>query len=345
MSRRDFLKLAALGAGSLAFRSFFGSGEETDTGDIVRITTTSVSVYSKPNDKSQILYQRFRDELVNVYYEVVSEDGPAHNPLWYRVWRGYIHSAHTQRVKMRINEIPGGITGEKQLIEITVPFSQSRQHNKYDGWYDVYRLYYGSVHWAVGIEEGPDGRAWYRIKDELLDADSTDYFIPAPHARLIEDREYAPISTDVPPEKKRIEVSIPMQTLTAYEYDKVVLHTSIASGIPMAEPPPGQVSTDTPKGEFHIQNKMPSKHMGDGTLTADLEAYVIPGVPWVCFFEPKNGVATHGTYWHTNYGTPMSHGCVNMRTEEAKWLFRWTTPVYEPGKWDKIGYGTLVIVR
>ena len=84
--------------------------------------------------------------------------------------------------------------------------------------------------------------------------------------------------------------------------------------------------------------------MGDGKLTSDLNAYELPGVPWVCFFEPKAGVATHGTYWHTNYGTPMSHGCVNMRSEEAKFIFRWTTPVYEPGNWDQKGYGTLILV-
>ncbi len=89
------------------------------------------------------------------------------------------------------------------------------------------------------------------------------------------------------------------------------MHTKISSGMPQATPPPGQTSTDTPRGEFNVQSKMPSKHMGDGNLTADLNAYELPGVPWVCFFEPENGVATHGTYWHTNYGTTMSHGCVN----------------------------------
>jgi lipoprotein-anchoring transpeptidase ErfK/SrfK len=57
------------------------------------------------------------------------------------------------------------------------------------------------------------------------------------------------------------------------------------------------------------------------------------------------GVATHGTYWHTNWGTPMSHGCVNMRTEEAKWLFRWTTPVTPSDAINKVGRGTRVTVK
>jgi lipoprotein-anchoring transpeptidase ErfK/SrfK len=88
---------------------------------------------------------------------------------------------------------------------------------------------------------------------------------------------------------------------------------------------------------------MASKHMGNGQLTDDLEAYELPGVPWTTFFA-QNGVALHGTYWHTNYGMTMSHGCVNMRTEEAKWIFRWTTPVIAPETWEQTGYGTRVLV-
>jgi lipoprotein-anchoring transpeptidase ErfK/SrfK len=29
----------------------------------------------------------------------------------------------------------------------------------------------------------------------------------------------------------------------------------------------------------------------------------------------------HGTYWHHNFGHPMSHGCVNLKTEDAQWLY------------------------
>src|SRR5574338_226205 len=94
LTRRDFLKLSALGMGGMAFRPFFAAGEDPEGENLVRVAIDSVSVYSKPSDQSTILYQRKRDELVNIYDEVVSEDGPGYNPLWYRVWRGYIHSAH-----------------------------------------------------------------------------------------------------------------------------------------------------------------------------------------------------------------------------------------------------------
>jgi len=104
-------------------------------------------------------------------------------------------------------------------------------------------------------------------------------------------------------------------------------------------------STETPRGEFDISIKTPVRHMGDGALTSDILAYELPGVPWSTFFT-ETGVAFHGTFWHDNYGGRMSHGCVNMRVEEALWLYRWTTPAYpnEPGKWHVIGFGTRIKV-
>lgn len=346
LSRRDFLKLSLLTLGGLALRPIHTTLPYTALAgkDIARVAVKSISVYEKPDDKSKILFQRFRDDLVNIYYEEVSDAGPTYNPLWYRVWGGYMHSAHLQRVNIRFNPVASSLNRTKQLAEVTVPVSPSYLYSSQKGWEPLYKLYYGSVHWVVGIEKGPDGSPWYRIKDELFDIDRLDYFTPAKNLRLIEDDEFSPISTEVPPEKKRIEVSIARQELVAYEGENVILRTRISSGVPMSDPPPGEPSTDTPQGEFHIQNKMPSKHMGDGEVTSDPEAYELPGVPWVCFFEPEHGVATHGTYWHTNFGTYMSHGCVNMVTEEAKFLFRWATPVYPYGEWDIRGYGTRVLV-
>jgi len=72
----------------------------------------------------------------------------------------------------------------------------------------------------------------------------------------------------------------------------------------------------------------------------------LPGVPWTCFFA-QGGYAFHGTYWHNNFGLQMSHGCINMRNADAKWLFRWTTPVFaekieSPDDWEKTGFGTRV---
>jgi hypothetical protein len=340
LSRRDFLKLAGLSLGGLAFRPFFGSGDQLDEGEMVRVASRQVSIYSQPSDKSVILFQRYRDDLMHVYQTIISEAGPGYNPVWYRVWGGYVHSANLQTVKTRINEPLMGLPPKGQLAEVTVPISQAMRKRPYD-WEQVYRLYYESTHWITGIEPGPDGELWYQLTDELL---GVQYHVPTAHLRAIFPEELTPLSPDVPADSKRIEVSITQQTLTAFEGDKVVLKTKVSTGVPVRRIVPGVIPTDTPKGEFHIQNKMPSKHMGDGHLTSDPEAYEIPGVPWTCFFEPVAGVATHGTYWHTNYGMTMSHGCVNLRPADAKWIFRWSTPIAKAEDWETRGYGTLVRV-
>jgi hypothetical protein len=199
-------------------------------------------------------------------------------------------------------------------------------------------VYFQSVHWVTDIVSGPDARPWYELTDELL---HVRYYVPAEHIRLISELEYAPLSTGVPPEDKKIFVSLSEQTLSAFEGEQLVYRTSISSGIPSRELPDNGIPTDTPVGSFRIASKMPSKHMGEGELTSDYQAYELLGVPWNCFFV-STGVAFHGTFWHDNFGTRMSHGCVNMRNCDALWLFRWTTPVHNAGEWFVRGNGTRV---
>jgi len=343
-SRREFLKLSAISLGALttqAFSPYFGFESEQKSNLLARIATDSVSVYSQPNDESTILYQRYRDEIVNIYEEVVSEFGPGYNPLWYKVWGGYIHSGYLQRVEIRFNTIQSNIPEEGVLGEITVPLTQTMRDRSFLGWDPVYRLYYQSTHWVMGLDEGPDGEPWYRLKDELL---NVDYHIPATHLRIVPLEEMTPISPEIPPHKKHIEVSIAHQNLKAFEEGNLVFETTISSGVPMRNPDPTLIPTDTPKGTFNVQSKLPSKHMGNGNLTSDIYAYELPGVPWTTFFEPKTGVAFHGTYWHHNYGLRMSRGCVNMKPEEAKWLFRWCTPETHGNQIETRGFGTKVIV-
>jgi len=104
---------------------------------------------------------------------------------------------------------------------------------------------------------------------------------------------------------KWIEVNLSNQTLTAWQGNVAVLHTSVSTGTSR---------TPTVTGRYRIGTKYSSQHMsGPG--------YSLPGVPWVMYFF--QGYAIHGTYWHSNFGTPMSRGCVNMRTAEAKFLYEW----------------------
>lgn len=339
IDRRDFLKYSILGLGSLAFRPIFNRPEDLEGADIARVAIRQISVYREPNEESQILFQLYRDHLANIYYETESEHGPGYNPVWYRVWGGWIHRSNTQRIRPKLNPIHESIHPDGQLAEVTVPYTQAMRFlgERY-GWEPLYRLYFESTHWVMSLDEGPDGGPWYRLKDELLEID---YHVPAAHLRIIPPEEFAPISPEVPAHRKRIEVSIGRQELKCFENDELVFQTRVSTGL--NRKPPGEIPWNTPKGTFNIFSKMPSKHMGDGRLTGNPEDYELPGVPWTSFFE-ETGVAFHGTYWHTDFGTPRSHGCVNMKTEEAKWLFRWTTPVAEPGVVEARGFGTQVIV-
>lgn len=343
LSRREFLKLSGAGAVGLSMHPNFSLPAFDDSGQQVRVAIHSVSVYSQPWDKSRILFQRYRDDVLHVYEEVTSEHGPAWNPLWYRVWGGYVHSGSLQRVKYSLNPIQEIIPEKGLLAQITVPMIQSMRFSRYTGWAPLYRLYYESQHWITGLDDGPDGQPWYRLMDELL---HVEYHVPAATLRPILQEEMTPLSPALPQELKRIEVSLGRQTVVAYEGDQAVFQTRCSSGVPNhPDLKPGEIPTQTPKGRFHIQNKMPSKHMGDGKITSDLEAYELPGIPWVSFFEPITGVAFHGTYWHTNFGVPMSHGCVNLTCADALWVYRWSTPVTKDvGDWDTRGLGTLVIV-
>jgi len=305
-------------------------------------TNKSVSVYTAPTDKSTILRTWPMDSLVPIY-ETVTSDTPAYNPVWYRVFGGYMHRARLQRVKIHYNVPLESIPETGLLGEVTVPYAQAYQYDRWEGWQAIYRLYYGTVHWIKGIDTGPDGRPWYKILDEL---DERFYMVPTVQVRPIPPEEIAPISPEVPLEKKRIDVNLTTQTLTCTENGIVVFTTQISSGL---EGLSIDESTATPVGTFNIQSKYPSKHMGEADIFAGYDDGVLPGVPWVSFFTER-GHAFHGAYWHDNFGMPMSHGCVNMRNEDAKWLFRWARPQSGFDDIDKVrlyrvGYGTFVDVH
>ncbi len=343
LSRRDFLKLGGLSLGSLAFSPALNNYFSFDDSDLVRVATNSVSIYSRPSDKSSIVSTWYRDELLRVYDEVVADE-PVINPVWYRVWGGYVHRARLQRVKVLYNKTLPSLNldeGLKQAVEVTVPFTEPWRTSKAFGWQKLgFRLYYGSVHLVAAIEEGPTGEPWYLINDDLAGL----YHVNSLHVRPIPDEELAPINPELEVQHKKIEVNLTMQTLMAFEKEKEVLKTKISSGIPNGPRGSNGISTKTPQGEYYIMEKDPAKHMGNGNLFADADDYELPGVPWTLFFTTQ-GHAFHGTYWHQNFGTPMSHGCINMRTEEAKWLFRWALPKHTIGMYTNRGVGTSVEIH
>jgi lipoprotein-anchoring transpeptidase ErfK/SrfK len=120
-------------------------------------------------------------------------------------------------------------------------------------------------------------------------------------------------------EDKWVEVDLSDQTLTAHQGDRVVLTSPISSGL----------TNPTPTGEFHIWFKTSSIKMEGGNRLNNTY-YYLPNVPFAMFFQGDYSI--HGTYWHNNFGQPMSHGCVNTPTPIAEKLFYWVDPQLPSGK-------------
>ena len=346
-SRRNFLKFSALSLYSLAIPPTWLAYFPIQDVHITPIgrgrVTRAIYTYHEPSFRSPRTGTLKKDNIINIYTEINSPNGPSYNPRWYGLAAGYIHSSYIQRIdNAHLNRpVMRTVPEDGMLGEVTVPYTQSYRQPKPVRQEALYRLYYGSVYWITGVEKGPDRTTWYRLTDDRL---RVHYYVPGTHMRPIPYGEISPISTNIPPDDKRIEISLEDQQLTAYEGERIVLQARISTGVSSSKPPPNGIPTDTPLGRFRVQNKMPSRHMGDGELTADLDAYELPGVPWVCHFH-KDGYALHGTYWHDNFGRVMSHGCVNLRNEDAKWLFRWTIPIIKPGEWYCRGNGTLLVIH
>ncbi len=351
ISRRDALKLGLLALSAVAWRPFQrwltpgGTSGPWGRGAFWgRITVRHVPVFAEPRYDGPIQGYLTRDTLFPILEILESPYGPTFNPRWYRTWGGFIHTAYTQRVGFAPQWYGQPHLPESgQPAEVTVPYTQAYRLIQGVPQQPVYRLYYQSLHWVVDFIVS-HGKRWFVIEDDLL---RVRYAVVADHLRLLTPAEVTPLSPDVPPGEKHIWVSLREQRLVAYEGEEAVFQAQISSGIPSEQPTDNGIPTKTPSGRFFVTSKAFARHMGNGDLTTALEAYELPGVPWVAFFV-ETGVAFHGTYWHDNFGRPMSHGCINMRTEDARWLFRWTTPTLkaEADYWEdfKIGRGTTVVV-
>jgi lipoprotein-anchoring transpeptidase ErfK/SrfK len=108
--------------------------------------------------------------------------------------------------------------------------------------------------------------------------------------------------------EKHIYIDLSTQTLFAYQGTTQVLKTLVSTG----------KWGRTPTGNFNIWQKLLATRMAGGQ---GADYYNLPNVPYVMYFYRDFGL--HGTYWHNNFGHEMSHGCVNLRTTDAKILFDW----------------------
>lgn len=137
--------------------------------------------------------------------------------------------------------------------------------------------------------------------------------------------------------QKRIEVDLTNQRLYAFDDDNKIYDFPISSG---------KIKTPTPTGGFWPWIKLRYTRMqGGSTIGGDY--YNLPNVPYVIYFYNQNyprnaGYGLHGTYWHNNFGHPMSHGCINLRTADMAKLYYWINLV-NYNAWGE-GSGTVITI-
>jgi lipoprotein-anchoring transpeptidase ErfK/SrfK len=254
--------------------------------------------------------------------------------------QGYIYTSVLQPTRNLPNtpiaEIPAGQPGF--WVEVTVPYVDlAHEGNVASPWLQDHiaynfppRLYYGQVVWIDQVRtgngfieyrwnEGAEGHGYgYGAYNEFYWADGAAF-------KILTDADVAPISPDVDPNEKRIEVDLDYQILSAYEGSTEVYFCRVSSGLKnQIDPVTGEINNKlaTPVGNLLTHWKIYSLNMTAGTFQA---GYSTPAVPWTTMIS-GDGIAIHGAFWHNAFGEKRSHGCINVSPEDAKWIFRWTTP-------------------
>ena len=353
LSRRDFLKIAGAGLGALAFRpskrfdlEYFSAPRrlpQFPASDIIgRTVDPGVDLRSQPTNDPSInssIAKLEADTLVEWGRQVIGNViGGLTNQRYVETPQGYIYSSVLQPTRnlpnTPIGEMPAGQPGF--WAEVTVPYVDLAHEGVVASpWMQDHiaynfppRLYYGQVAWIDQIRasngfveyrwnEGANGHGYgYGASGEFFWGDGAGF-------KILTDGDVAPINPDIDPAEKKIEANLDYQTLSCYEGNTEVYFCRISSGLGY-DPSTGNASDElaTPVGNLLTHWKIVSLNMTAGTYQA---GYSTPAVPWNTMIS-GDGVAIHGAFWHNAFGEKRSHGCINVTPEDAKWIFRWTTP-------------------
>ncbi len=355
LSRREFLKLSALAVGGLALSSgdiqrVFASrkltiNQQEPVSDfpenqlLGRICVgepgTRVDILSEPYWDAPSAGTAWFDDVFEWKKEIVAKqiDPIRVNQRWVETPQGYIYADYVQKVKHipqePLGELPITPTGERGMwVEIVTPYT-GLNFDKPPSQYWLTsavrpRIYYSQVFWAFDMRRDPESGNLQYCLMQRYGAHEDTYWVDASVCRQITPEEIAPIHPGA--ENKHIIVDLRYQTLACYEGSEEVFFTKVTTGGYNYE----EEKWVTPIGTHTIWRKMVSTHMSAGPAVGN---YDISGVAWTTLFD-NHGAAIHSTYWHNYYGTARSHGCVNARPEDAKWVWRWTEPevAYYPGE-------------
>jgi lipoprotein-anchoring transpeptidase ErfK/SrfK len=352
-SRRDFLKLAALGFGGVSMRglplTWLEKGlllpEFPDADRLGRVAVGMVELKQHPDPESPTLGVLYEDAVLPWLREVSGAE-PAYifnNQRWVETPQGYIYGPYVQPVFNRpnqpVDELPTSSRGPGMWVEVTVPYAEAvldKELPSSNSWVEAkldqglpLRFYYSQTFWVDAIKEDNQGRSLYRVNPNYYGG--VDLLWAAAEAfRPITTQELSPINPDAA--DKSVVVDVTHQTLSCFEGSTEVYFCRVSTGAKYDMYGNVVDKWSTPVGIHRITRKYISLQMSGGTTGA---WYDLPGIAWTSIFA-TGGVAIHSTFWHHNYGDPVSHGCVNCLPDDAKWVFRWSSPevVYDPGMLD-----------
>ncbi|PKO18373.1 MAG: hypothetical protein CVU39_02750 [Chloroflexi bacterium HGW-Chloroflexi-10] len=356
ISRRKFLHGAfILGGAALTFPWLDVKAQTngwSDTNRLGRVCVGKVDLRTKPSVNAPSVGVLYEDAIVVWLREVIGEvPGGRINARWVETPDGYIYAPSIQPVYnnpvVPVNDIPQTSLGKGMWCEICVPYVDLIQSNPparspslKETLYP--RLYYSQVIWVDDVKTGQDGELYFQVNERFGYGDI--FWANAKAFRPITAEEIAPISPDVEEKRVVVDATRNRQYLSCYEGNNEVYYCQISSGAVWNAS--GEIVEEwgTPPGAHLIWRKAISMHMSGGSTGG---GYDLSGVAWTTLFT-GNGVAIHSTFWHNDFGTPKSHGCINVRPDDAKWIFRWTTPQVpiDPGDVQISGMGgTIIDVR
>ena len=313
LSGTTLIALLALGKPSLAHAD--SNLSQQLSAQYGRITKNKVKLFDQPGSSNNTIRTLQLDEVYSITKSALSQGDPPGNQVWYELnGEGFVHSGSVQPVEDNLSTPVEIVPTVGLLSEISVPFSDPIWDLE-DQQTTANRLYYGTTHWILNSVRDSAGNRWYLVLEDFY---QKQYYVNAKHLRVIPFSETTTLSPQVPAIEKRIDVRLEDQLVIAYEGDNPVQLFRCSAGISRG------YESLTPTGDFRTDYKRPSRHMIDGN-DHQMNTYNLPGVPWISYLD-ENGVAFHGTYWHNNFGVPMSHGCINLPTPAAKWIYRWTLP-------------------
>jgi lipoprotein-anchoring transpeptidase ErfK/SrfK len=334
ISRRRFLSMAGLAAGGLALPAWLPVSALPTSERLGRVNVGMAELKLRPDQDGPTVRPLYQDTVVPWVREVVGRRPFRINQRWVETDEGYVWAAYLQPVRNLPNpplaSLPVTSLGAGMWAEITVPYVDVALANPpaRSPWLqntERPRLYYRQVFWIDQIKTNSEGKVLYRVNErfgygDLLWADAEGF-------RPLTEEEISPIHPEI--EEKRVVVDVTYQTMSCFEGKNEVYYARVSTGMKNDLYGNPVDKWSTPPGRRPIWRKLISVHMTGGSTGG---GYDLPGVSWTSLFE-GNGVAIHSTYWHNNFGEPMSHGCVNASPEDAQWVFRWTQPVVamDPG--------------